>query len=295
MALISTGQQRALIRRHYRGEVYLLTITKADGSQIRLTTAATNIERNGVLFEAAGSVEISNIQSLGDLKEANLEIQGPIVAAKFSEEDIYAERFRNARVRIARVDAIYPQHAEGPVRTFEMDRVSRFDSTSFAAELSGFARRLKQRIGGFQSRTCGYTVGDPNTCTFDFTDDTTEVRQYFNLAVATVVNARTSFTAPATLVPEPFGAGDRFWQDGLVTFTGGNNIGTREVHIKTFDAATRTITLQNKTKFPIQVGDTFNIRGGCQRDTDACDLRRNRARYGGEEFIPSANNNAGGF
>ena len=295
MALPSSGQVRALMRRPVRGLATILRIARRDGVNLFLTDNATDITISGVMYRAGATIEVSATQSLADLKERNLEIRGANVSAFISEQDIYAGLYREAAVTVSKVDCIYPEF--GLIRTdqYELDRVSQFDSERFSAELSGIARKLRQRVGGFVSRTCDYVFADPDSCRFSLAQADA---RYFGVDVVavTVGSERQVFTASTDLASlNPFG--DRYWQDGIVTWTSGANVGTRPGIVKRFDisANPRRITLHQKTKFPIQVGDLFNIQGGCQFTTAACDERANRINYGGQEFLPSANNNIGGF
>ena len=271
----------------------IVTIQRVDGQNLFFTDNSTDLLIQGVMYRAAATITLSAVQSLADLKERNLEITGASVASFISEEDIYAGLYREGQVTIRKVDNRYPEFGFVREDLFEIDRVASFDAESFEVELSSAARKLRQRVGGFTSRTCDTVYGGPK-CQFDLSQ--TGAR-YFGVDVVAVGSDDRRVFRGSTDIVALSTFGDRTFQDGKVTWRSGANVGTKPGIIKRFDVSgnPREITLHQRTKFPVEIGDLFDIESGCQFTTDACDARSNRVNYQGEEFIPSANNNLGGF
>lgn len=90
-------------------------------------------------------------------------------------------------------------------------------------------------------------------------------------------------------------AGDDFFAPGLILFETGDNAGmSREVETYSGpnSGADAYISLGFTTRFPVKVGDTFQIRRDCTRQWEghnSCQTYNNRQWFRGEPFIPVSN------
>lgn len=73
-----------------------------------------------------------------------------------------------------------------------------------------------------------------------------------------------------------------------VRFTSGRNKSSRLYQVEGYSLLSGTIALVEPTRFPIEVGDTFQIRPDCNKLPDDCKKYNNIINYKGEPFIPVA-------
>ena len=77
-----------------------------------------------------------------------------------------------------------------------------------------------------------------------------------------------------------------YFDYGQITFTSGDNNGiTRQ--IETFDG--QTFLLWDILPYQIQIGDTYNVKPGCDKTFDTCKTKySNGDRYGGFPHVPGS-------
>lgn len=73
-----------------------------------------------------------------------------------------------------------------------------------------------------------------------------------------------------------------------VRFTSGRNKSPRLYQVEGYSLVSGTIALIETTRYPIEVGDTFQIRPDCNKLPDDCKKYNNIINYKGEPFIPVA-------
>lgn len=73
-----------------------------------------------------------------------------------------------------------------------------------------------------------------------------------------------------------------------VRFTSGRNKSPRLYQVEGYSLISGTIALIEPTRFPIEVGDTFQIRPDCNKLPDDCKKYSNIINYKGEPYIPVA-------
>lgn len=78
------------------------------------------------------------------------------------------------------------------------------------------------------------------------------------------------------------------WRGGIVTWTSGANTGTTwEIARDLTDNSPASLLLYLPTGKPIQVGDTFSITMGCDKQLETCTLKfRNTFNFRGEPYVP---------
>jgi uncharacterized phage protein (TIGR02218 family) len=81
-----------------------------------------------------------------------------------------------------------------------------------------------------------------------------------------------------------------YWQQGVVTCLTGNNTGlSQSVKISTAPAigVATTLTMMAPWLMPVQAGDTFQVRAGCDKSMSTCISKfDNLIHYGGAPFVP---------
>jgi uncharacterized phage protein (TIGR02218 family) len=96
------------------------------------------------------------------------------------------------------------------------------------------------------------------------------------------VIAVTSATAFATVLSQATG-----WYDGgELTWTGGANAG-QTVAVRSWDAGTGMLSLFLPALYPMQAGDAFTIRPGCDKSFATCQAKfDNVVNFGGFPHVP---------
>ncbi len=108
------------------------------------------------------------------------------------------------------------------------------------------------------------------------TTDTDETPVVSNFAVEVVGTEDTLTATPTT----------RF-DEGMLTWLTGANIGFPPMEVKSYDPVTQKITLYLKTVNDIAVGDKFQIVIGCNKTLATCrDVFNNVANFRGEPYVP---------
>ena len=122
-------------------------------------------------------------------------------------------------------------------------------------DCQGFMALCEQNLNVTYTKECLNDLGDSN-CGVNVTTFT-------DTGTVTTVNSRSSF------IDTSLTESDNHYQYGLVTFTSGDNDGlSREV--LSYDSSTDTIVTFLPFPYDIEVGDTFSVYRGCQKDQSDC-------------------------
>lgn len=155
--------------------------------------------------------------------------------------------------------------------------------TIFMPELLSYAMRLRNTIGGVDSRTCRAVFGTPAAghtgCGVDaeplWVNGTVDALG----AEPGRIFTSSAFTGAGSLVP------------GRVQWLGGNNVSERLYQIEVFE--TDTVMLFEPLPFDIEVGDTFRFRPDCDKRFATCrDVWNNMLDFKGEPLIPTNDGSA---
>jgi uncharacterized phage protein (TIGR02218 family) len=228
-----------------------------------------------IVYSPIIGMQLSTMAAGMDMSVDNAEAGGLLPEFDFpiSEADIRAGVYDYARWVAYLVN--YEDLSQGHVvlGAGEIGRVSiNDDGLSFVEELFGKTKRLRQSVVERDSLTCraifgsqpiGTGGGVPEQrfpCGFDAT----------SLLVAgtiTSVGLETNITFTSAGVAAAFGADDLapgkvYWKTGL-------NAG-RDTEIES-NTAGGEVTLSFKTDYPMQAGDTFDIRPDCNKQWDDAD------------------------
>jgi uncharacterized phage protein (TIGR02218 family) len=212
----------------------------------------------------------SSILQTGDLSIDNAEFQGLLPEYEFpiSEADIQAGVYDYARYRLYLVD--YTNLAAGHVEISSgtLGQMRTQDGLSFWEELRGLSQELKQTICARDSLTCRATFGSQPKGTGG---GVVEEREYCGIdlaplwreGVVTAVGVEAGYSFTDTDLP--FGSGgpeNDVYALGVVRWLTGANAG-REQEVE--GNSTTVVNLAFVTDFPIQVGDQYEIREGCNK------------------------------
>lgn len=137
-----------------------------------------------------------------------------------------------------------------------INRVKIRDNT-IDVEMEGLASKLLQNIIGTFEFTCPLVFGSEE-CGFDVTSSAIVVD-----GIVTGVTSRRTFED--TSITE----GDDHFKFGILTWTSGNNNGLSK-EVKTYDSGNNEFILFEPMPYDIEIGDTYSVYQGCDKDIDTC-------------------------
>lgn len=170
---------------------------------------------------------------------------------------------------------------------------------SFQMELTDLTKLLKQTITEVDSITCRATFGSQPIGTgggvveerFPCGKDLSSMWSVTKTVTSVSLEPNITFTASA------LGAAALFYVPGMIKWMTGRNAG-RQLGVEDQTAGGQ-ITLNTATMFPVEVGDTFQIREDCTRwvyEDRGCKYHFGdpewKNHYRGEPFIPIADGDA---
>jgi uncharacterized phage protein (TIGR02218 family) len=269
MKTISSG-----LAQHLAGEVTTLAtcwqITRRDGVVLGFTDHVRNLEVDGVTYKAASGYTRTAIRGTADLAVDNLDVESVFSDDGISEEDLRAGKYDFAEVRMFLVN--YEDLGQGilKLRRGWLGEVTIRDGM-YVAELRGMTQRLQMTVGEVYAPDCSADLGDAR-CGVDLAA----------LEESGTVNAVTSATAFETSLAQPTS-----WYDGgELTWTSGANAG-QTVAVRSWDPATGMLTLFLPALYPMQAGDAFTIRPGCDKSFATCQAKFDNAiNFRGFPHVP---------
>ena len=269
MKTISSG-----LAQHLAGEVTTLAtcwqITRRNGVVLGFTDHVRNVVVNGVTYAAASGYTRTAIRGTADLAVDNLDVESVFSDDGITEEDLWAGKYDFSEVRMFLVN--YQDLGQGllKLRRGWLGEVTIRDGM-YVAELRGTTQRLQMTVGEVYAPDCSADLGDAR-CGVDLAA----------LEESGAVGTVTSATAFATTLVQATG-----WYDGgELTWTGGANVG-QTVAVRSWDAAAGTLSLFLPALYPMQAGDAFTIRPGCDKSFATCQAKfDNVVNFRGFPHVP---------
>jgi uncharacterized phage protein (TIGR02218 family) len=251
-----------------------LKLTRQDGTVYGFTTLDEDLIIDGVTYEAADGLGLSNLRTKTGTGVDNLQITGLQVTNRVVEADMHGGRYDGARIRLFAVD--YEDLAAGPMvlLTGNIGVIS-FSDGGFEFEARSLTQRLSQQVGDLYSPLCRVRQLGDAQCKVDLAAFT------FSRTVADVLS-RGAMDFGSDTHPTDY------FTYGLVTFTSGANAGiSRPVRAHNSAGSLASIDVQEPFPFNIEVGDVANLVAGCPRTTAVCiGTFSNIVNFHGEPMIP---------
>jgi uncharacterized phage protein (TIGR02218 family) len=250
-------------------------LTRADGVKLGFTDHDRDVTFDGTTFEAAAGFTATEMRDSVGLNVDNLEVTSALSSERLSEADLAAGLYDDAKVEIFRVNWSEPAQRV-LMRTGSLGEVRR-GAGAFAAEVRGLAHYLQQPKGRLFQFTCDADLGDPR-CGVDL--DAAVFKG--SGTILEVVGAR-RFTATGL---DAFA--NNWFTRGLITFTSGAADGQSiEVKSHALDGATATLELWAAVRGPLEVGQTFVVRAGCDKHLTTCRAKfANAVNFRGFPHMP---------
>jgi uncharacterized phage protein (TIGR02218 family) len=269
-------------------------LTRLDGVELKFTDADEPITlEDGLEYLPAGGANSSARRKAVDLGSQDVELLGVLSSAAITHADLAAGKYRGAEIQLYLVDKRRPWAGAWHHHTFWVGE-TKFNHDQWTASIEGFSERLGQESGNVASKHCHHELG----AKFGLP---AEVGCHLDLAALTttghtitdveVLSPRTTFYVAPSLSEADghFNLGKIIWQTG-------DNAGTfsrLDSHLSV--GGREEFYLFLETSLDIQVGDTFDLAPGCNKQagitTDNpigdCKLKYdNFLDFGGEPRIP---------
>jgi uncharacterized phage protein (TIGR02218 family) len=209
------------------------------------------------------------------LAVSNLDVNGALSSAAITEDDLNAGLYDDAAVTIMRVN--WQNISQRVVlRSGFLGQVTRGEA-AFSAELRGLAAKLDQSAGRVFQRTCAWELGDPR-CQIDL-----GASEHHGSGTVASVISNFDFTASGI---GAFASG--IFSRGKIVWATGNNAGLAiEVKSHSQGSPNSRLSLFLPMPRPIEVGDTFAITAGCDKQFATCrDRFANVVNFGGFPHMP---------
>lgn len=260
---------------------YLCTITRKDGTVIRMTDGSDTITVGGNAFIAPFGLAITSVTSASFGQPASADIEFPLVelaaGGLFAPSEIEAGYFDDAAVVIEMVDYLFPEYGTLQVFRGKINQIEKTDQGRVTVRLQGFSADLLELVIETYGPDCRAPyLGHPR-CGFDVSTLTRTA------TVASVIDER-NFTITVT---EPL-AVDGWFANGAVKFTSGAN-NALAFDIRAWTQSTKLVSLWFAPYGAIEVGDTLEIAPGCDFTTTMCNAKfSNILNFQGFPFLPTA-------
>ncbi len=261
---------------HIAGETTTLAtcwkVSRRDGVVLGFTDHDQDITFSGQLYQASTGYTRSAIHTISDLSVDNLDIESALNSDTLAADDLRAGLWDGSEIEIFFVNWQDLTQGQIILKRGTIGHVELRD-TVFKAELRGMTQALQQQIVELFTPDCRADLGDAR-CKVDLTALTVT-------GTVTAATNRYGFTDSArTEIAD-------YWDGGLVTWTGGANVG-RKIEVGTFTGGAFTLYLP--VPGIIAVGDTYSLQPGCDKSFATCKNRyANGDNFRGEPYIPGTN------
>lgn len=256
------------------------TITRTDGEVFAFTSLDTNLTFRGVVHKACDSLSATATEMSAALGSVgNMELVGILSDTGIKDEELYAGLFDGAEIEIWMV----PWENAGGEIPFRLLAGTMGDIRQglqgFNAEIVTPGAQMQQKpLLEVVTPSCRYELGD-SRCTVDL-DALTVSGSVTSLTIPTSPNS----TARRVFVDSTRTEVDGYFNLGEVEWLTGDNAG---VISEVKDFTSKTYTFWDPLLHPIQVGDTYEARPGCDKLESTCkDKFDNFVNNGGFTFVP---------
>lgn len=259
---------------HLSSEVTTLAtcwkLTRRDNVVLGFTSHDRDIIFDGITYLAATGFVPTSVASSSELSVDNMDIEGMVDGEIILESEILAGIYDFAEIEIFMVN--YSDLTQGALnlRTGWIGEV-KYGKGRFVAEVRGLMQSLTQIIGELYSPSCRAKLGD-SRCGLDIED-------------FTVTGNITSLSSNQLFKDSSRTEDSGYFTMGKITFASGNNNGL-SMEVKDF-SGNGIITLVFPMPYAVQVGDTYSMQAGCDKNFNTCIAQfDNAVNFRGEPHVP---------
>jgi uncharacterized phage protein (TIGR02218 family) len=248
--------------------IKIITLTLKSGIKIGFSEYDLAFILDNILYKPQNSFNLENFSNRNNSTNFS-EILGVIDDEIITENDLISGKFLDSEIEIAVTN---PKNlALGKVILFTgfVDKIIN-DNQKFYFEIKSFSEKLKRTITQNYSKKCRAVFTDSkcglNKNTFTFNGSITSVLNDYQFADS----ARTQ--------------ANFYFNYGVIKFTSGLNNGL-SFDVKNYQDKIFEIFLA--TEFQPNIGDTYEVTTGCDKEFKTCITKFNNAiNFRGEPFVP---------
>lgn len=261
----------------------LLKIKLHDGRVYGMTTLDRDVIYQGVTYSAYTGVDPSVIATDSGLSVDNGEgfsLLADQSAEGITRQMIAAGELDDAQWVMMLVNWADLSMGHGVLDSGDVGNVTIEQRQAYTVELVSYVMRLRQPIGGIDSRTCRATFGNPAEGQLGCGIDAEALWQNGTVTGVSDSEPRSVFADSSLLItPAPI-PGRVQW------LTGANSGRNRLYQVEGYSSTSGTVAMIEPAPYPIQVGDTFRIRPDCAKTLAACQAYGNLLNMKAEPYIP---------
>ena len=257
---------------------FCMSIEKADGTFLYLTSHSQNITYSGNVYIATPGATLSGLKTSDSANVDNVD-----AASNYSSDTVDRADLINNEVRGGAYEYFCINYLDTTMGILTLSKGTVGQTTikdyDYNVELRSLFQNLQQEVGDLYSPYCRNTVGDAK-CQVDIVGSYTHTG-----TVLTVTDAKT-FTSNSV---SPAITDDDYFQYGVLTWTSGDNDAKKmQVRESSYLAGTHTIELDHNQLYAMDIGDTFSVTAGCDLDIDGdCNTKfSNTINFNGEPSVP---------
>lgn len=255
-------------------------LTRTDGIEYFHTGHDAPLVIDGDTYDPVNGTILSQFEQQAGLGVDNLEVAFSFDDAGITKADIEGNLFDGAVIDVFLVN--WADLTMGKVLLAQNWLVGNIELRDYIAiaEVRSRAQQLNAGLIELYSPACRATLGDVR-CGVDFGSASPYI----------VSGSVTAITDRQIFVDSSRAEASDVFAYGLLTWTGGASAGGLNtglsMEVQSFDPATDQITLWLKMPFDITIGDTYEMRWGCDKSQITCKNRFNNfVNFRGEPFVP---------
>lgn len=261
----------------------LLKVTLYDGRVYGMTTLDRDVIYQGVTYSAYTGVDPSVIATDSGLSVDNGEGYSLLAdepADGITRQMIAAGELDDAQWVMMLVNWADLSMGHGILDSGDIGNVTIEQRQAYTVELVSYVMRLRQPIGGLDSRTCRAKFGNPTEGQLGCGVNAEALWLNGTVTGVSTDEPRRVFADSTLLItPAPI-PGRVQW------LTGANSARNRLYQVEATSAVSGTIAMIEPTPYDIAPGDTFRIRPDCAKTLAACQAYGNLLNMKAEPYIP---------
>jgi len=261
----------------------LLKVTLHDGRVYGMTTLDRDVIYQGVTYSAYTGLDPSVIATDSGLSVDNGEgfsLLAEELGDGITRRMIAAGELDDAQWVMMMVNWADLSMGHGLLDAGDIGEVKIEQRQAYTIELVSYVMRLRQPIGGLDSRTCRATFGNPAEGQLGCGVNAEALWLYGTVTGVSTSEPRRVFADSAQLItPQPI-PGRVQW------LTGQNAARNRLYQVEAYSSVSGTIALIEALPYDVQPGDTFRIRPDCAKTLAACKSYGNVLNMKAEPYIP---------
>jgi uncharacterized phage protein (TIGR02218 family) len=253
--------------------------------KIALSYPVNLVMTNGAIYLGGIYAQPTAITSTLDGSPTVIDIGSVYDVDTITRDQIQSGYWDGARVHSFFTQWHTPIEDELSDRLYTMGKV-REEDDRYTVELMGHLDLLNQSSGVIMTPGCRYVLGDAHVDGTTIATDKSKCK--VGSLVANIPSSITSIVSPIQFL----GAGLEAYPDdwfgyGELMFTSGQNAGLHFKYVTSFTGGA-VIELAQPFYYPIEVGDTFDIRAGCRKrfTNDCIGKFSNAVHFGGYPDVP---------